>query len=102
MKKISKQTEMNKLFKQTEESFRSTKKLAKGKSACYCGKNNCKTDAYWRLDDEEYCDRHLPLEGRMLFLLNKWTKTSDKDLEYADTSDSDSDSDTSVSDSRSD
>lgn len=54
-----------------------TKILKKGQDPCECvskNKNNskCEGDAYWRWDKNEYCDRHLPLEARLLFVLNKW------------------------------
>ena len=73
-----------------------THELKKGENPCECSSKNkdnskCNGDAYWRWKDEEYCDRHLPLEGRFQFVLNNWTVTDDKDLLESDT-DTDSDS----------
>lgn len=83
--------DLKKIIKSQDFIFKTTKTLKKGKYACYCNGKKCKKDAYWRLDNNEYCDRCLPIDGKILFLLNEWKKTDDKELE-SESSDSDSSS----------
>ena len=75
-----------------------TNTLKRGNEECVCHGvdkqgNECETDAYWRWGDEEFCDRHLPLEARLLFAMNIWEEQDDKDLEYASGEESDSSED---------
>lgn len=87
------------------ENNRTTYDLKKGVEPVYCSAMNsegdhCQNDAYWRWGEEDYCDRHLPLEGRILFLLNEWKTTKDDEYEFESDSESESsESDTDASSS---